>query len=241
MGCAPSTDPKVAVAEPSRNNNNYNKSSRSNNNNNGFKRVELKNDTDNFNQINRPNSDKKPLAFVIEFDEKKKSGNINNRPPPGRLQLEPIGRNGGVTKSDIDEKMRAAERNRENILKSRVKSSKKRDSRNQSRNNSGSVGGSSYYNDSRKMSRDDRDFNFEDRTNNTNGQRQNNGFDNTSGEYVRMNGYNDRSNLNPVPKVRSEEEERKKERLLQRRRIVQNQMSDDEIEHNRKASDDEYF
>lgn len=82
------------------------------------------------------------------------------------FKLEPIGRNGGgVTKSDIDEKMRAAEKNRENILKSRVKSSKKRDSRNQSRNNSGSVGGSSYYNDSRKMSRDDRDFNFEDRSN----------------------------------------------------------------------------
>lgn len=61
MGCAPSTDPKVAVAEPSRNQNNFNKSSR---NNNGFKRVELKNDTDNFNQINRPNSDKSIFNFL---------------------------------------------------------------------------------------------------------------------------------------------------------------------------------
>jgi len=31
-----------------------------------------------------------PLAFVIEFDEKKKSGHINNRPPPGRLQVNSI-------------------------------------------------------------------------------------------------------------------------------------------------------
>ena len=78
--------------------------------------------------------------------------------------MEPI-RNGAVTKGDLDEKMRAAERNRDSILKSRVKSSKRRDSRNQSRNNSGSVGGSSYYNDSRKMSRDERDFNFDDKNN----------------------------------------------------------------------------
>jgi hypothetical protein len=67
MGCAPSTDPKVAVAEPSRNNNNYNnynnKSSRTNNN--GFKKVELKNDTDHFNNTNRPSSDKSTIFGKI--------------------------------------------------------------------------------------------------------------------------------------------------------------------------------
>ena len=82
---------------------------------------------------------------------------------------------------------------------------------------------------------------FQNKDNFSVGQKQHsNGFDNTTGEYQRMNGYNDRSNLNP-PKVRNEEEERKKERLLQRRRIVQNQVSDDEIEHNKRMSDDEYF
>jgi hypothetical protein len=85
-----------------------------------------------------------PLAFVIEFDEKKKTGSVINRPPPGRLQLEPINKGPVMTQEKLDEKMRAAERNRENILKGRVKSSKNRGSE-QSRNNSGS-GRSSYYN-----------------------------------------------------------------------------------------------
>ncbi len=49
-----------------------------------------------------------------------------------------------MTQEKLDEKMRAAERNRENILKGRIKSSKNRGSE-QSRNNSGS-GRSSYYN-----------------------------------------------------------------------------------------------
>lgn len=217
MGCAPSTDPKVAVADPSRKNNyNNNKSSR----NNGFQRVELKNSEDTYNQYNRPNSDKKPLAFVIEFDEKKKTGNIANRPPPGRLQLAPLGKNSEMTQDKLEEKMRAVERNRENILRNKTKSSKKNGSAhsraNGSRANSGSMGGSSYYNtDSRKMSKDEVTWN------------------NYDSNQMNNNGYNNQL---------TEEEKRKKERLLQRRRIVQRPESDDEIEHAKKHSDnDDYF
>lgn len=237
MGCAPSNDPKIAVAETSRNNNHYNHNSynnKSSRTNNGFQKVQLKNTEDNYNQYNRPNSDKKPLAFVIEFDEKKKSGNISNRPPPGRLQLEPI-KNAPMTQEKLDEKMRAAERNRENILKSRVKSSKNRGSAasKQSRNNSGSLNNGSYYNnDSRKMSREyDRDYDNHDYTR-TNGFNGSNGFSISNGQV------NDGYQRNERDR---KEEELRREKLLRKRRIVNNPASDDEIEHNKKHSDDEYF
>lgn len=222
MGCAPSSDPKVSVAEPSQNNNNYNRTNRSNNN--GFKKVELKNTQDSYNQYNRPNSDKKPLAFVIEFDEKKKSGTINNRPPPGRLQLAPLGKP-EMTQDKLDEKMRAAERNRENILRGKNKLSKKNGSAhsrtNGSRANSGSMGSTYYNTDSRKMSKDEVNWN---------------NFDNHNGHS--NNGYNNQNGMR-----RTEEDERKREKLLQRRRIErQPSGSDNEIEHNKRMSDgDEYF
>lgn len=217
MGCGASKDPKVAVADSQKQKQNYNSSSRNYNNQNGFKQVELKNTQDSYNQYNRPSSEKKPLAFVIEFDEKKKSGNIVNRPPPGRLQLEPIKKGSANAQEKLDEKMRLAEKNRENILRNRVKSSKNRGSA-QSRNNSGSLrDGSSYYNnDSRKMSRDNDSF-YND------------------------NGYRNQ-NISPPNMQRSEQEEnRNRERLLNRRRIVPNPTSDDEIEHNKRYSDDDTY
>ncbi len=71
MGCGASNDPKIAVSDPAKNNNNYSQSNgnynnnKSSRNNNGFQKVELRNTNhqqDSYNKINnvtgRPDSDK---------------------------------------------------------------------------------------------------------------------------------------------------------------------------------------
>lgn len=51
---------------------------------------------------------------MISFDENKRNGNLN-RPPPGRLQLEPLKHGPNLTQEKLEEKMKAAERNREQV------------------------------------------------------------------------------------------------------------------------------
>lgn len=65
MGCGASKDPKVAVADSKQN---YNKSSsQSYNNQNGFRKVELKNTQDSYNQYNRPSSEKSMLLAYLHI------------------------------------------------------------------------------------------------------------------------------------------------------------------------------
>ena len=123
MGCGASKDPKIAVSDSKGGKNKI-----SNTDQNGFKKSDIK-----FNKNNQLEQSSKifkmfvfnkhkflcylvdlepATAFVISFDDK--NGNLN-RPPPGRLRLEPLKNVPKVTKDDIDDKIKSAEIKRERV------------------------------------------------------------------------------------------------------------------------------
>lgn len=208
MGNCTSNDPKVGVVNSTRP-----IDTRSKNNNNGFKPVQLKNNSNTPNSKPTNNKDataKAPLAFVISFDENKTNGNVINRPPPGRLQLEPIKHTPKETKAMLDEKMRLADAKRERILADRAKSSRGKN-KNQNNANSrqdGSLNGSDFQTNSRSSS----------------------GYRAGSGQ---VNDSFQKNNNNSNGKLYDEEEEERKQRILNRKRINRKQDYDDDsdIEH----------
>lgn len=211
MGNCTSNDPKVGVADSTRPTQRP-IDTRLKSNQNGFKPIQLKNSQQNGSVNNKSTypetTTKAPLAFVISFDENNKNGNVVNRPPPGRLQLEPLKHTPKQTQAMLDEKMRLADAKREKILADRAKTSAK-PKRQGSFNGTNKLNGT--YDSGSEMQ---------------NNSRGSSGYRGGSGQINEP--------LNKNERQFTDQEEEQRQKILNRKRIVRKQQDyddDSDVEH----------